>query len=143
MGSRNLKDRMKKLFIAAIAYGLIAGIIVAIVAVIAYFGGAIMSVFGFEYVSPGSIVLFFLITAIAGFPAETIAKAFPRALLSLEKITARGAKILFVILDTAATAVTMAIVDYFMDSVSASDISILVVGLILALLSREDFEEKE
>lgn len=143
MGSRNLKDRMKKLFTAAIAYGLIAGIIVAIVAVIAYFGGAIMSVFGFEYVSPGSIVLFFLITAIAGFPAETIAKAFPRALLSLEKITARGAKILFVILDTAATAVTMAIVDYFMDSVSASDISILVIGLILALLSREDFEEKE
>lgn len=143
MGSRNLKDRMKKLFTAAIAYGLIAGIIVAIVAVIAYFGGAIMSVFGFEYVSPGSIVLFFLITAIAGFPAETIAKAFPRALLSLEKITARGAKILFVILDTAATAVTMAVVDYFMDSVSASDVSILVIGLILALLSREDFEEKE
>ncbi len=142
MGSRNLKDRMKKLFTAAIAYGLIAGIIVAIVAVIAYFGGAIMSVFGFEYVSPGSIVLFFLITAIAGFPAETIAKAFPRALLSLEKITARGAKILFVILDTAATAVTMAIVDYFMDSVSASDISILIISLILAILSRENFDER-
>ncbi|MBS6178288.1 regulatory YrvL family protein [Emergencia timonensis] len=138
-----MKERIKKLCTAAIAYGLIVGIIVAIVAMIAYFGGAVMKVFGFEYESPGSIVLFFLFTAIAGFPAETIAKAFPRALLSLEKITVRGAKVLFVILDTAVTAVSMAIVDYFMDSVTATDASILAISLILALLSREDFDERE
>ena len=143
MESRTLKERIKKLCTAAIAYGLIVGIIVAIVAMIAYFGGAVMKVFGFEYESPGSIVLFFLLTAIAGFPAETIAKAFPRALLSLEKITVRGAKVLFVILDTAVTAVSMAIVDYFMDSVTATDASILAISLILALLSREDFDERE
>ena len=137
-----MKDKMKKAFTAAIAYGLFAGIIVAIVAIIAYFGGAIMKVFGFEYESPGSIVLFFLIAGIAGFPAEIIARAFPKALLSLEKITARGAKILFLVLDTVVTAVTMAIVDYFMDSVSASDISILVISLILAILSRENFDER-
>ena len=138
-----MKERIKKLCTAAIAYGLIVGIIVAIVAMMAYFGGAVMKVFGFEYESPGSIVLFFLFTAIAGFPAETIAKAFPRALLSLEKITVRGAKVLFVILDTAVTAVSMAIVDYFMDSVTATDASILAISLILALLSREDFDERE
>ena len=143
MESRTLKERIKKLCTAAIAYGLIVGIIVAIVAMIAYLGGAVMKVFGFEYESPGSIVLFFLFTAIAGFPAETIAKAFPRALLSLEKITVRGAKVLFVILDTAVTAVSMAIVDYFMDSVTATDASILAISLILALLSREDFDERE
>ena len=143
MESRTLKERIKKLCTAAIAYGLIVGIIVASVAMIAYFGGAVMKVFGFEYESPGSIVLFFLFTAIAGFPAETIAKAFPRALLSLEKITVRGAKVLFVILDTAVTAVSMAIVDYFMDSVTATDASILAISLILALLSREDFDERE
>ena len=143
MESRTLKERIKKLCTAAIAYGLIVGIIVAIVAMIAYFGGAVMKVFGFEYESPGSIVLFFLFTAIAGFPAETIAKAFPRALLSLEKITVRGAKVLFVILDTAVTAVSMAIVDYFMDSVTATDASILAISLIWALLSREDFDERE
>ena len=143
MESRTLKERIKKLCTAAIAYGLIVGIIVAIVAMIAYFGGAVMKVFGFEYESPGSIVLFFLFTAIAGFPAETIAKAFPRSLLSLEKITVRGAKVLFVILDTAVTAVSMAIVDYFMDSVTATDASILAISLILALLSREDFDERE
>ena len=126
-----MKETIKKLCTAAIAYGLIVGIIVAIVAMIAYFGGAVMKVFGFEYESPGSI------------PAETIAKAFPRALLSLEKITVRGAKVLFVILDTAVTAVSMAIVDYFMDSVTATDASILAISLILALLSREDFDERE
>ena len=143
MESRTLKERIKKLCTDAIAYGLIVGIIVAIVAMIAYFGGAVMKVFGFEYESPGSSVLFFLFTAIAGFPAETIAKAFPRALLSLEKITVRGAKVLFVILDTAVTAVSMAIVDYLMDSVTATDASILAISLILALLSREDFDERE
>ncbi|MFR1724488.1 regulatory YrvL family protein [Emergencia timonensis] len=138
-----MKKKIKERFASAIAYGLLAGLIIGIVAVIAYFGGAVMKVFGFEYESPGSIVLFFLFTAIAGFPAETIAKAFPRALLSLEKITVRGAKVLFVILDTAVTAVSMAIVDYFMDSVTATDASILVISLILALLSREDFDERE
>ena len=63
--------------------------------------------------------------------------------MSLEKITVRGAKVLFVILDTAVTAVSMAIVDYFMDSVTATDASILAISLILALLSREDFDERE
>lgn len=138
-----MKKKIKERFASAIAYGLLAGLIIGIVAVIAYFGGAVMKVFGFEYESPGSIVLFFLFTVIAGFPAETIAKAFPRALLSLEKITVRGAKVLFVILDTAVTAVSMAIVDYFMDSVTATDASILVISLILALLSKEDFDKKE
>ena len=42
-----MKERIKKLCTAAIAYGLIVGIIVAIVAMIAYFGGAVMKVFGF------------------------------------------------------------------------------------------------
>ena len=41
------------------------------------------------------------------------------------------------------TAVSMAIVDYFMDSVTATDASILAISLILALLSREDFDERE
>ena len=138
-----MKKKIKERFASAIAYGLLAGLIIGIVAVIAYFGGAVMKIFGFEYESPGSIVLFFLITMMVGLPAEIFTGALPKALLSLEKLTLRGAKILSVVLDTTATAVTMAIVDYFMDSVSATDLSILVISLILALLSKEDFDKKE
>ena len=38
-------------------------------------------------------------------------------------------------MDILGTGITMAIVDYFMESVSASDLSILVISFIIAILS--------
>ena len=46
------------------------------------------------------------------------------------------------ILDTLMSAVSMAAADYFMDSVSASDLSILVISFLFALTSVKDFREK-
>lgn len=76
--------------------------------------------------------------AITGFPAETLALALPRALLSLEKITIRSAKILFVILDVFSTVFTMAVIDYFMESISASAMAILVIAILMAMISMKD-----
>ena len=118
-------------------------IILVILVPIALVGGTIMQWFGFTYVSGGSIILFFIIVAVVGFPVELFAKGLPRALLSLDKISVMVARILYVVLDTIGTGISMAVVDYYMDSVSATDLSIFVISLVMALASVTDIGEKK
>ena len=132
-------NKLKKILEPIIGYGIVFIVLIAVISVIAILGGGIMRLFGFEYTSVKSIIIFFTIVTIVGFPIETLALSFPKALLSLDKITIKLAKILFVILDTLSTMLTMSLIDYFMGSVSASDISI--ISFIIALLSMKDLNE--
>lgn len=134
-------NKLKKILEPIISYGIVFIVLIAVISVIAILGGGIMRLFGFEYTSVKSIIIFFTIVTIVGFPIETLALSFPKALLSLDKITIKLAKILFVILDTLSTMLTMSLIDYFMGSVSASDISIFVISFIIALLSMKDLNE--
>ena len=134
-------NKLKKILEPIIGYGIVFLVLIAVISVIAILGGGIMRLFGFEYTSVKSIIIFFTIVTIVGFPIETLALSFPKALLSLDKITIKLAKILFVILDTLSTMLTMSLIDYFMGSVSASDISIFVISFIIALLSMKDLNE--
>lgn len=120
-------NKLKKILEPIIGYGIVFIVLIAVISVIAILGGGIMRLFGFEYTSVKSIIIFFTIVTIVGFPIETLALSFPKALLSLDKITIKLAKILFVILDILSTMLTMSLIDYFMGSVSASDISIFVI----------------
>ena len=134
-------NKLKKILEPIIGYGIVFIVLIAVISVIAILGGGIMRLFGFEYTSVKSIIIFFTIVTIVGFPIETLALSFPKALLSLDKKTIKLAKILFVILDTLSTMLTMSLIDYFMGSVSASDISIFVISFIIALLSMKDLNE--
>ena len=134
-------NKLKKILEPIIGYGIVFIVLIAVISVIAILGGGIMRLFGFEYTSVKSIIIFFTIVTIVVFPIETLALSFPKALLSLDKITIKLAKILFVILDTLSTMLTMSLIDYFMGSVSASDISIFVISFIIALLSMKDLNE--
>lgn len=134
-------NKLKKILEPIIGYGIVFIVLIAVISVIAILGGGIMRLFGFEYTSVKSIIIFFTIVTIVGFPIETLALSFPKALLSVDKITIKLAKILFVILDTLSTMLTMSLIDYFMGSVSASDISIFVISFIIALLSMKDLNE--
>ncbi len=134
-------NKLKKILEPIIGYGIVFIVLIAVISVIAILGGGIMRLFGFEYTSVKSIIIFFTIVTIVGFPIETLALSFLKALLSLDKITIKLAKILFVILDTLSTMLTMSLIDYFMGSVSASDISIFVISFIIALLSMKDLNE--
>lgn len=118
------------------------GIIIAVVSVVAIFGGALMKLFGFTYKSVGSIVLFFVISGILAFPIELFVKAIPKVLFShFKKITAIEAKVLFVVLDTLLSMLMMSIVDYFIKSVSATSLSLFMVSLVMALLCMNDVTE--
>ena len=55
--------------------------------------------------------LFFLIFAIVGFPMEVFAKAFPKALLSLNRISLINAKVLYVFFDITATTIAITSLD--------------------------------
>ena len=68
------------------------GIIVAIVSVIAIFGGALMKLFGFTYQSVGSIILFFVVSGILVFPIEMFVKAFPGVTVLPESVKQANAK---------------------------------------------------
>lgn len=112
-----------------------------VLSIIALFSGAIMKMFGFEYRSIGSIILFFIIATILSYPLSLLAEALPSALLSLNRISVKIAKLLYVVLDTFVTFFGLKITDYYIQSVSANDISILVISLIFALLCMNDVEK--
>ena len=130
-----------KLIKDILGWGIIVIVILIIVSVIAIFAGAIMQFFGFRYNSVLDIILFFLISTIISLPINFIAEGLPKALLKLKKLNLYGARILFILLDTVATAIGMTIVDQFMPNVSATDSSILVIAFILAILSVKDIKE--
>jgi len=136
-------EKIKNALGKFVGFIIIVGIIVAIISIIAIFGGALMKVFGFTYQSVGSIVLFFAISGVLAFPIEQFVKAIPKVLFSrFKKINAVEAKVMFVILDTLLSMVMFSLVDHFMKSVSATPISLFVVSLVMSLLCMNDVIEK-
>ena len=94
-------EKIKNIIGKSIGFLIIVGIIVALVSVIAIFGGALMKLFGFTYQSVGSIIMFFTVVGILAFPIELFVKAIPKVLFSyFRKINVFEAKVIFVILDT-------------------------------------------
>ena len=116
-------------------------IFLLILSIIALIGGSIMKIFGFQYESVGSIILFFIIATIMSFPLNLIASAFSKALLKLGKINWRTAFILYLVLDTVATSFGLKVVDYYMPTVSATNISIIIISLLFAFMGKDDFKD--
>lgn len=102
-----------------------------------------MRLLGFEYESVGGFILYFIIASIVSYPMNLVAGAFPKALLNLDRITREMAVCMYVLLDTITTFFGFYIVDYFMPSVSANTISLIVLALVFALFGISDVKEKE
>ena len=102
-----------------------------------------MRLLGFEYESVGGFILYFIIASIVSYPMNLVAGAFPKALLKLDRITREMAVCMYVLLDTITTFFGFYIVDYFMPSVSANTISLIVLALVFALFGISDVKKKE
>jgi len=127
-----------------LAITLIIGVIAGSVILVFLFGGFIMRLFGFEYRSIGSILLFFVIALILSFPIDLFVEALPKVLLvEFQKINLWQARVLYIILDTLCSMICYSLVDYFMDSVHASDMAIFMVSFIFSLIGAKDINEKE
>lgn len=137
---------MKKIWIdnkdRIITFIICGTIFIGMLSIIALVSGTIMKLLGFQYESIGSIILFFIIATIMSFPLNLVAGALPKALYELERLSKPYAFILYLTLDTIATSFGLKIVDYYMSSVSATTISIVVISFLLALPGRDDFKDK-
>lgn len=138
MDNNSNKEREK-----IITFILGALLIIVVLAIIAIFSGAIMRLLGFEYESVGGFILYFIIASVVSYPINLIAGALPKALLNLDRITREIAVCMYVLLDTIATFYGFYIVDYFMPSVSANTISLIVLALVFALFGISDIKKKE
>ena len=138
MDNNSNKEREK-----IITFILGALLIIVVLAIIAIFSSAIMRLLGFEYESVGGFILYFIIASVVSYPINLIAGALPKALLNLDRITREIAVCMYVLLDTIATFYGFYIVDYFMPSVSANTISLIVLALVFALFGISDIKKKE
>ena len=137
-------EKIKAILGKLIGFLIIVAVIVAIISLLALFGGALMKMFGFTYKSVGSIILFFAISGILAFPIELFVKAVPKVLFShFKKINEFEAKVMFVVLDTLLSMAMFSMVDSFMKSVSATPIALFVVSLVMSLLCMNDVIENK
>ncbi|CVI65213.1 hypothetical protein NDGK_00122 [Clostridiales bacterium CHKCI001] len=101
-----------------------------------------MKIFGFEYKSVGSIILFFIIATIISFPMSLTAEIFPQILLFYKVVSKQAAVLIYILFDTIATSFGLSVVDYFMESISGTDLSIISVSFLLALGGIKDIDKK-
>ena len=106
-----------------------SAIFLVMLSAIALLSSAVMRLFGFTYRSVGSIILFFLIATALSFPLCLVAGALPKALYEVGMLTSRKvALLLYLVLDTLATAFGLGVVDYYMESVAAGELAVLVIS---------------
>lgn len=136
-------EKIKVILVKLIAYLVAVPFAVAVFSLLALFAGALMQMFGFTYQSVGSVVVFFLIFGILAFPTEWLVKAVSKVLFShFKKIKEFEAWIMLVVLNTALSMVRLSLVDYFMESVSATPLSLFVISLVMSLSYSSDEIEK-
>lgn len=138
-----MKKILGKYAASIVAIVILVTIIIIIISALGLFSGAVMILFGFQYDSIWNVILFYIIAAIVSFPAGLVAEALPKVLYKeFHIITLRQTKIIYLVLDTICTAIGMAVVDFFMESISAPDIAILVASFILALIGVKYIDEE-
>lgn len=137
-----MRDKLKKVLDPILGYGIIALVVLIVISIIAIFSGTVMKIFGFEYKTVGSIIIFFIISTLISLPINLLAKALPKALLEMNHLNVLSARTLFIVLDTIATTIGMIIVDYVMKNVAATNLSIIIIALILAIPSAKDIEKR-
>lgn len=139
IGMKKFWNRNKENIVAFLICG---ALFVGVLSIIALICGAVMRLFGSYYTSVGSIILFFITATIISYPLNLLAGALPKALLTFGKIKKSSAVIMYLLLDTIATFMGLKIVDYFMQSISATTISVIIISFVLALFGVSDFNDK-
>ena len=132
--------KVKKRIAILIACAVLAAGMMAVAASLDMPSETIMRWFGASYESLSTMILYVIFCGALGFPVQILVKALPRALLMLHRISMRRAKVLLVVLDTAALFLTMLLVDWLMSTVLVGYVILLLVALVTAVLSMDDLE---
>lgn len=134
---------MKKTVAAILGYLIMAALVLLVLAGVILGIVVLMRFFGFTYDSLGSLFLFFTVVMVLGFPLELVSKALPKALWGQGKLSFNQARGMFVLLDSLSTIIVMRIADEQMSGIYASNASVLVAALAMALLLMHDLNQEK
>lgn len=126
--------KLKKMSTPFLGYLIIGGCILAVITILALFGGVFMHLFGFQYESVSSLILFFVLVSILSLPLESLANFLTNNLISLG-IAKESYGFVYVFFDVTSCFIAMLIVDYFMESIVSTKSSILLFALTLSLIT--------
>lgn len=99
---------------------------------------------GFQYDGLWAIVVFFFFFgSVLSRPLSLVAEALPKALYAAKMLPLWGARLCYLFLDAAATALPLAAVDLVMNSVTAPWPALALAGLVLALPWVKDIGKEE
>lgn len=135
-----MSGKTKKRIAVLAGCAVLAAGMMAVAASLGMPGDTIMRWFGASCEALSSMVLYVLFCGVLGFPIQILVKALPRALLMLHRISMGWAKVLLMVLDTAALFLLMLLVDLLMNTVLMGYVVILLVAVVLAFLSLDDLE---
>lgn len=135
---------MKKNFWASLlAAGVVAGLVLSVVAVIALIDAGVLHLLGVRYTSLGGLMGYVLTAAVIGLPLELFTNGLAGALYRLGWATRRQANLFFIPLDTLCSVFAFWLTDRLMDGVEANALAITVVGLLSALASQPISKARE
>jgi len=115
-------------------YLIIAGCVLSVITILALFGGVYMHLFGFQYQSVKSLILFFIFVSIISLPLEYLSNFLTKIMIQLG-LAKKSYGLFYVIFDVFSCFLAMQVVDYFMPSIVSTRLSILLFALTLALLT--------
>ena len=119
-----IKVTLAKLIVSLVSIPLI----VAGFSLMAFFAGGLMKIFGFTYQSIGSVAIFFLISSTLAYLVKWFLKVISKVLFSrFKKIKVFESWIMLVALNTFFSMIMMLLTDFFMESVSATPLSLFVI----------------
>ena len=126
---------MKRILNILLSVAAVLALTLAVVAALALVGGNVMTLFGFRYRSVGQLILYFLLVEVVSLPFDGICQSLPRALHHMGKVDRWQGNMLYIPADTMCTYLAFWLVDQYIMSVRATELSLWIISFALALLT--------
>lgn len=127
-------NKMKRLLTPFLGYLVILGCVLAIITVLALFGGVYMHLFGFQYESVASLVIYFIIISIISIPLESFANFLTEAMIHIGIVKKRYS-LFYIFIDVCSCFIVMQTVDYLMPSIVSTKLSFILFALTMSLIT--------
>ena len=130
-----MREKIKQLLGTLLGSGVLLLIVFAVFAAVSFLGGNFMTLFGFSYKSVGNLLLYFVAGELISLPLELVIVGISQALYQLGHVGRRQANLLYIPLDTMATIFAFWMADQLMSGVSASGLSLWMLGFCAAVIT--------
>ena len=127
-------NKMKQWITTILGYFIIIIAVLAVITLLALFGGVYMHLFGFQYETVASLVLFFIIVSIISVPLESFSLFITNILIQIG-IAKEAYGVFYIVLDVSTCFITMNVVDCFMPSIVSTKLSILIFALTMSFIT--------